>query len=70
MEKLDLKPKKNHKGDSRTCLTDLFHTYKHQAKSRKFIFELNKEQFKKYQDTLLEKALQLYDEAQSLETQD
>ncbi len=40
-----LKPKKNRRGDSKTCLNSLFHTYRHQAKRREFIFELTKEQF-------------------------
>jgi len=47
-DKFFLKPKKNRKGDSKTCLGSLFHIYEHQAKMRGLIFELTKEQFAEF----------------------
>ena len=48
MENLCLKPKKNHRGDSGTCLTILFWSYKKGAAKRGYTFELTKEQFKEF----------------------
>lgn len=45
MGNLSLRPKKNHKGDSKSCLSTLRWSYEHQAKRRGLTFELTKEQF-------------------------